>query len=144
MLDQRSRLQCARSCQVTLLHWQVDYFVDCFYSGEAERLWVIGGTNEGSLGYFPVNYREGATGIGSPEAVLEGGHTGVVRSVLPMTDIGVRPDQSEGIFGWSGGEDGRLSCWLSDDSSDANQSWISSSLVAKSPTTRKKNRRQPY
>lgn len=105
---------------------------------------MIGGTNDGSLGYFPVNYKEGATGIGSAEAVLEGGHTGVVRSVLPMTDIGVGSDQSQGIFGWTGGEDGRLSCWLSDDSSDANRSWISSSLVAKSPNTRRKIRRQPY
>ncbi|XP_048336515.2 WD repeat-containing protein GTS1 [Ziziphus jujuba] len=122
----------------------VDYFVDCHYSGEGERLWVVGGTNEGSLGYFPVNYKEGG-GIGSAEAVLEGGHTGVVRSVLAMIeDIKSGAEQSQGIFGWTGGEDGRLSCWLSDHSSDTNRSWISSELVVKSPKTRKKNRLQPY
>lgn len=125
------------------MSWQVDYFVDCHYSGEGERLWVVGGTNKGSLGYFPVKYKEG--GIGSPEAVLEGGHTGVVRSVLAMTeDIKSGAEQSQGVFGWTGGEDGRLSCWLSDHSSDTNSSWISSELVVKTPKTRKKNRLQPY
>ncbi|KAL1290546.1 WD repeat-containing protein 89 homolog [Arachis ipaensis] len=53
---------------------QIDYFVDCHYSREADKLWLIGGTNAGSLGYFPVNYR-GVAAIGAAEAILEGGHT---------------------------------------------------------------------
>ncbi|TXG63446.1 hypothetical protein EZV62_010440 [Acer yangbiense] len=122
---------------------QVDYFVDCLYTGEGESLWVIGGTGAGTMGYFPVNYKGAAT-IGSPEAVLGGGHTGVVRSILPMSSMGGRPAQSQGIFGWTGGEDGRLCCWLSDESSEINRSWISSAMVIKSPKTRKKNRHHPY
>ncbi|KAH8489188.1 hypothetical protein H0E87_024727 [Populus deltoides] len=118
----------------------VDYFVDCHYPGEGDSLWLIGGTNAGALGYFPVNYK----GIGSPEAILGGGHTGVVRSVLPMSSMKGGPAQSRGIFGWTGGEDGRLCCWLSDDSTGINRSWISSALVMKSPKARKKKRRTPY
>ncbi|KAK2990619.1 hypothetical protein RJ640_019899 [Escallonia rubra] len=119
----------------------VDYFVDCHYSVEDDRLWVIGGTNAGTLGYFPVNYK-GIRAISSPEAVLHGGHTGVVRSVLPMSNTKGRP--SQGTFGWTGGEDGRLCCWLSDESCESNRSWISSTLVMKSPHSHRKSRRQPY
>ncbi|CAK9175313.1 unnamed protein product [Ilex paraguariensis] len=121
----------------------VDYFVDCHYLGEDDRLWVIGGTNAGTLGYFPVSYK-GKRAFGSPHAVLHGGHTGIVRSVLPMSSMGRGPIQSPSIFGWTGGEDGRLCCWLSDDSFHPNHSWISTSLVTKSPKIRKKSRFQPY
>ncbi|CAL0302425.1 unnamed protein product [Lupinus luteus] len=125
---------------------QVDYFVDCQYSKEAEKLWVIGGTNAGALGYFPVNYKGLAT-IGGAEAILEGGHTSVVRSVLPMSRFhgGLAPSSvSSGVFGWTGGEDGRLCCWLSDDSTQINQSRITSSMTMKPEKTRKKKRHQPY
>lgn len=106
---------------------------------------MIGGTHTGSLGYFPVNYKGVAT-IGAAEAILEGGHTSVIRSVLPMSRFhnGLAPSCSSGIFGWTGGEDGRLCCWLSDDSPQINQSWISSSLVMKPEKSRKKNRHHPY
>ncbi|MED6135951.1 Protein gts1 [Stylosanthes scabra] len=125
---------------------QIDYFVDCHYSREADKLWLIGGTNAGTLGYFPVNYR-GVAAIGAAEAILEGGHTDVVRSVLPMSrnHSGFAPSSSnQGIFGWTGGEDGRLCCWLSDDNPQINQSWISSSLIMKPDKNRKKNRHSPY
>ncbi|KAK7284655.1 hypothetical protein RJT34_19405 [Clitoria ternatea] len=123
----------------------VDYFVDCHYSREAEKLWVIGGTNAGTLGYFPVNYKGVAT-IGTVEAILEGGHTSVIRSVLPMSKIHTAPTYgpTQGIFGWTGGEDGRLCCWLSDDSSETNHSWISSTLIMRPQKTRMKNRHHPY
>ncbi|KAL2535299.1 Transducin/WD40 repeat-like superfamily protein [Forsythia ovata] len=121
----------------------VDYFVDCHYSAEEDRLWVIGGTNAGTFGYFPVNYRK-AKAIGSPEAVFEGGHAGVVRSVVPVSSIPGRTIQSQAIFGWTGGEDGRLCCWSSDESTDMNQSWISCTLVSKSPKTQRKTRHSPY
>lgn len=120
----------------------MDYFVDCHYSEEAERLWVIGGNNAGTLAYFPVNYT-GVGAIGSPEAVLGGGHKGVVRSVMPMSGMHGGLAQNQGIFGWSGGEDGRLCCWLSDDS-EINRSWISSTLIVRAPRTRKKSRHHPY
>ncbi|KAM7274724.1 hypothetical protein ACFE04_016590 [Oxalis oulophora] len=118
----------------------VDYFVDCQYSAESESLWLIGGTNAGTLGYFPVNY--GGTGsIGHPEAVLGGGHTDIVRSVLPMSSV---KRENSRIFGWSGGEDGRLCCWFSDDSTEINRSWISSTMAIKPSKERKKIRHQPY
>ncbi|KAI0513592.1 hypothetical protein KFK09_009619 [Dendrobium nobile] len=122
----------------------IDYFVDCYYSETKDRLWVIGGTGAGTLGYFPINCTVPGV-IGSPEAILEGGHTGVVRTVLPvsMTHQGILLEK-KGIFGWTGGEDGRLCCWLSDENLEANKSWASSTLVMKSPRARGKNRHLPY
>ncbi|KAJ8547430.1 hypothetical protein K7X08_011016 [Anisodus acutangulus] len=117
----------------------VDYFVDCHYSVEEDRFWVIGGTNGGSLGYFPVSYKETRT-IGPPEAVLCGGHEGIIRSVL--SGVPGETMDNHGIFGWTGGEDGRLCCWLSD-GSGTSQSWIST-LALKSEKTRKKSRHSPY
>ncbi|KAK4355680.1 hypothetical protein RND71_024651 [Anisodus tanguticus] len=117
----------------------VDYFVDCHYSVEEDRFWVIGGTNGGSLGYFPVSYKE-TRAIGPPEAVLCGGHEGIIRSVL--SGVPGETMDNHGIFGWTGGEDGRLCCWLSD-GSGTSQSWIST-LALKSEKTRKKSRHSPY
>lgn len=62
---------------------QVDYFVDCHYSSTEDRLWLIGGTSSGTLGYFPITQKCNGTTIGAVEAILEGGHMGVVRSILP-------------------------------------------------------------
>ncbi|KAL0920177.1 hypothetical protein M5K25_009295 [Dendrobium thyrsiflorum] len=122
----------------------IDYFVDCYYSETKDRLWVIGGTGAGTLGYFPINCTVPGV-IGSPEAILEGGHTGVVRTVLPvsMTHQGILTEK-KGVFGWTGGEDGRLCCWLSDENLAANKSWVSSTFVMKSPRVRGKNRHLPY
>ncbi|CAN8285770.1 unnamed protein product [Cochlearia groenlandica] len=118
----------------------VDYFVDCHCSG-GEDLWVIGGTCAGTVGYFPVNYKRPGS-IGSAEAILGGGHIDVVRSVLQMpSEYG----GAAGLFGWSGGEDGRLCCWKSDENcTEVNRSWTSSELVAKPQKNRKKNRHSPY
>lgn len=122
---------------------QIDYFIDCHCSVEDDRLWVIGGTNAGTIGYFPVNYSRKV--IGPPEAILEGGHAGVVRSVLPTSTLAghYSPNQNNGVFGWTGGEDGRLCCWLSDENSDVNRAWISTNLAMKPTKMRKKNRHQP-
>ncbi|XP_020588453.1 WD repeat-containing protein 89 homolog [Phalaenopsis equestris] len=123
----------------------IDYFVDCYYSGTEDRLWVIGGTESGTLGYFPVDCTAPGA-ISSAEAILEGGHTAVVRTVLPASNPhhhGILLDK-KGILGWTGGEDGRLCCWLSDENVAANKSWISSTLVVKSARSRGKNRHQPY
>lgn len=117
----------------------VDYFVDCHYSVEEDRFWVIGGTNGGSLGYFPVSYKE-TRAIGPPEAVLCGGHQGIIRGVL--SGVPGETMDNYGIFGWTGGEDGRLCCWLSD-GSGTSQSWIST-LALKSENTRRKSRHSPY
>ena len=125
------------------LVWQVDYFVDCQYSKVDDRLWVIGGTGSGTLGYFPISH-EPLGEIGSPEAILEGGHAGIVRTVLPASCSHGGLAQTKGIFGWTGGEDGRLCCWLSDDSIEGNRSWISSALVMKSQKAHCRTRHHPY
>lgn len=121
---------------------QVDYFVDCHYSQPDDQLWLIGGTTAGTLGYFPVR-NDPAGAIGSVEAVLEGGHTGVVRTVYPAAGIHQNLGQNKGLFGWTGGEDGRLCCWHSDEIAETNKSWISSSLVSKLQK-KTKSRHQPY
>ncbi|EEE53071.1 hypothetical protein OsJ_35824 [Oryza sativa Japonica Group] len=118
----------------------VDYFVDCHYSLPDDKLWVIGGTTAGTIGYFPV--RAGLEGaIGSAEAILEGGHTDVVRTVYPAANT--HTGQNRGIFGWTGGEDGRLCCWRSGEIAEMNKSWISSSLVSR-VQKKAKCRQQPY
>ncbi|KAM0901007.1 hypothetical protein ACQ4PT_020265 [Festuca glaucescens] len=121
----------------------VDYFVDCHYSLPDDRLWVIGGTNAGTLGYFPVKTDPAGGAIDSAEAVLEGGHTGVVRTIYPAGSSLERLGQHRGIFGWTGGEDGRLCCWQSDDIAETKKSWISSTLVSR-VGKRTKGRHQPY
>lgn len=121
----------------------VDYFVDCHSSGDGNDLWVIGGTNAGTIGYFPVRY-SGRGVIGPCEAILKGGHTGLVRSVLPASNTALNA-RKLGIFGWTGGEDGRLCCWLADNTiSDISRAWMSSSLVMKSLKSCKNRRHQPY
>ncbi|RWW65684.1 hypothetical protein BHE74_00026993 [Ensete ventricosum] len=119
----------------------IDYFVDCHYSDIDDRLWAIGGTAYGTLGYFPISPDNAGT-INFAEAILEGGHAGVVRSVLPASNTH-STIAKKGIFGWTGGEDGRLCCWLSDESLEAKQSWISNSLVMRSNKVRSK-RHHPY
>ncbi|PAN20404.1 hypothetical protein PAHAL_3G405700 [Panicum hallii] len=120
----------------------VDYFVDCHYSLPDDRIWLIGGTSSGTLGYFPVR-NDPAGAIGPAEAILEGGHTGVVRTVYRAAGTHGSLGQNRGIFGWTGGEDGRLCCWRSDEIAEANKSWISSSLVSKLQK-KIKSRHQPY
>ncbi|XP_042392517.1 WD repeat-containing protein GTS1-like isoform X1 [Zingiber officinale] len=119
----------------------IDYFVDCHYSEIDDRLWVIGGTGSGTLGYFPIHNDHAGT-IGVAEAILEGGHAGVVRTVLPASGT-QRSISKNNIFCWTGGEDGRLCCWLSDEPSGSNSSWISKSLVMRSHKDRSL-RHHPY
>lgn len=124
---------------------QVDYFVECYYSGVDDRLWTIGGTGAGVLGYFPVSFN-GVGTIRSPEAILGGGHSGVVRTVLPASSLNISTTKKQSIFGWTGGEDGRLCCWLSDESSsEPNRSWISSALAMKNVRNQsRRSRHYPY
>jgi hypothetical protein len=130
------------SVSIFFFVWQVDYFVDCHYSLPDDRIWLIGGTSSGTLGYFPVR-NDPAGAIGPAEAILEGGHTGVVRTVYRAAGTHGSLGQNRGIFGWTGGEDGRLCCWRSDEIAEANKSWISSSLVSKLQK-KIKSRHQPY
>ncbi|KAJ6811659.1 WD repeat-containing protein 89-like protein isoform X1 [Iris pallida] len=145
--DERREINFEDARSLASKNWNldhVDYFVDCCGSGANDRLWVIGGTGSGTLGYFPVDYNSATGAIGSPEAILEGGHAGVVRTVLPVSNISGSDAESRGIFGWTGGEDGRLCCWSSDNSLQANRSMITSTLVVKPPRTRGKKRHHPY
>ncbi|MCO5597046.1 hypothetical protein L7F22_051120 [Adiantum nelumboides] len=128
-----------------------DYLVYCHYSPGVERLWLIAGNNSGSLGYFPVSYSDNQangsnnTGVlGPASAVLDGGHTGVVRSVWSPSHCKDNPTEPAGLFCWTGGEDGRLCSWSEGDS-DANRShaWASKALVVRR-SSHKKPRNKPY
>lgn len=129
----------------------VDYFVDCHYSLPNDNLWLIGGTNDGSLGYFPVNYSR-SNGQGQPSAgiigpvgaAFEGGHRGVVRSVWSPFNMRGDPVLEQNIFVWTGGEDGRLCCWSEGDISAKNQAWISAGLIMKTIKNSKQHRHRPY
>ncbi|KAH0908078.1 hypothetical protein HID58_031399 [Brassica napus] len=114
------------------------------------------GTSVGKIGFLGDSYQKlwclthietlsPAGSIGPAEAILGGGHVDVVRSVLQMpSEYG----GSAGLFGWTGGEDGRLCCWTSEENSAAgnsnNRSWTSSELVVKPSRNRQKNRHSPY
>ncbi|KAL2508935.1 WD repeat-containing protein-like protein [Forsythia ovata] len=59
--------------------FRLSYEQNCTTSflAEEDRLWAIGGTNVGTFGYFPINYKK-AKATGSPEAIFEGGHAGLL------------------------------------------------------------------
>ncbi|KAH7366210.1 hypothetical protein KP509_18G068000 [Ceratopteris richardii] len=122
----------------------VDYFISCHYSPVTDRVWLIAGNNLGSVGYFPLSYSDSTGLIGPASAVLEGGHTGVVRSVCsPLHQQGT-PDQSAGLFCWTGGEDGRLCSWSEgEDYVKKCSAWASRSLVMRRNFL-KKSRNKPY
>ena len=61
-----------------------------------------------------------------------------------MSSVNGETAQSKRIFGWTGGEDGCLCYQLSDNSAGVNRSQMSSTLVMKSLTTRKKNWHHPH
>lgn len=96
---------------------QVHYLVDCHYSSSLERLWILGGTQHGSVGFFPLTYTgNGDTYVGPASAILDGGHCDVVRSVQTTNTCGSRFPSSVGFLHWSAAEDGRVCGWLDDGS----------------------------
>lgn len=129
----------------------VDYLIRCHYIPGFDTLWLIAGTQEGTIGYFPLHIpvkRSGtndAAAVGPASAVLEGGHSSVVRSVWFPCDVGTNADTPlEGLFCWTGGEDGRLCRWSEDcDANERSIAWVSSGLVAKR-AGRSKLRHAPY
>ncbi|KAH7372531.1 hypothetical protein KP509_17G008200 [Ceratopteris richardii] len=129
----------------------VDYLISCQYAPFVDRLWLIAGSNSGSVGYFPVSHsdcRSNAsekTGMIRPvSAVLEGGHTDIVRSVCSAPYQQGIPDDHEGFFCWTGGEDGRLCSWSKGDrDSERSLAWASKSLVMRREP-HKKLRKKPY
>ncbi|KAG0561256.1 hypothetical protein KC19_9G049100 [Ceratodon purpureus] len=129
----------------------VEYLIRCYYISTFDTLWLIAGTQEGTVGYFPLHIPTPNTGttsagaVGPASAVLEGGHTGVVRSVWSPYDVSTNCGTAlEGLFCWTGGEDGRLCSWTEDSNAhERSTAWVSSGLVAKK-AARPKQRRAPY
>jgi hypothetical protein len=126
---------------------QVEYLICCYYISTFDTLWLIAGTQGGTVGYFPLHIPPQSTGtssagaVGPASAVLEGGHTGVVRSVWSPCDVGTA---LEGLFCWTGAEDGRLCSWTEDSNAhERSMAWVASGLVAKK-AGRHKQRRAPY
>eukprot|EP00899_Mesostigma_viride_P005384 jgi/Mesvir1/14847/Mv26258-RA.1 len=61
---------------------KVDYLISCEWGQQANRLWLVGGTQEGSVAFFPAGYTAAGVSMGEPDVVLEGAHKSVVRSLL--------------------------------------------------------------
>ncbi|KAJ7292369.1 hypothetical protein O6H91_Y281600 [Diphasiastrum complanatum] len=126
----------------------VNYNIDCLYLPAAESLWLVAGTLEGSIGYFPVQYSgnssntyASAGAIGPVSSVLEGGHSAVVRAVWSPLEAGLAAQQD--LFCWTGGEDGRLCSWSKEQTAVNSNAWVSSRLVFKRDK-RMKQRHSPY
>ncbi|KAJ7558247.1 hypothetical protein O6H91_04G030400 [Diphasiastrum complanatum] len=126
----------------------VNYNIDCLYLPAAESLWLVAGTLEGSIGYFPVQYSgnssntySSAGAIGPVSSVLEGGHSAVVRAVWSPLEAGLAAQQD--LFCWTGGEDGRLCSWSKEQTAVNSNAWVSSRLVFKRDK-RMKQRHSPY
>merc|ERR1712091_574368 len=75
----------------------MDYLIDCSYHSETERLFLIGGTAEGTVVIAHVNLEaiEGVVG-------LDCGHSDVVRCAY------FDPEQ---VMMFTGSEDGRICTW---------------------------------
>eukprot|EP00250_Pteridium_aquilinum_P014986 c22315_g1_i1 orf=301-552(+) len=82
--------------------------------------------------------------IGPVSAVLEGGHTGVIRSVWSPLHQEDSSAALPGLFCWTGGEDGRLCSWSEGDHDpERSHAWASKALVMKR-NLRQKQRSKPY
>lgn len=128
----------------------MEYLIRCYYISTFDTLWLIAGTQEGTVGYFPLHIPTQNTGtrsagvVGPASAVLEGGHTGVVRSLWSPDVVTNSGTALEDLFCWTGGEDGRLCSWTEDSSAhERSTAWVSSGLVAKKGG-RHKQRHSPY
>uniref|UniRef100_A0A7I4A4S1 Uncharacterized protein n=1 Tax=Physcomitrium patens TaxID=3218 RepID=A0A7I4A4S1_PHYPA len=128
----------------------VEYLIRCCYVAAFDTIWLLAGTQEGTIGYFPLHIPTPNTGtsvpaVGPASAVLTGGHNGVVRSVWSPPDSARESGATlEGLFCWTGGEDGRLCSWTEDNyAHERSTAWVSSGLVAKK-AARPKRRHTPY
>eukprot|EP00897_Mesotaenium_endlicherianum_P005341 jgi/Mesen1/4835/ME000243S04009 len=121
----------------------VDYLIDCDYSLDA-GLSLVAGTRDGQVGCFPVHVgdttvpqdsRKGT--LGAPTRVLEGSHTGVVRTMLTQRD--------NSVSCWTGGEDGKLCGWGTENVVDLSKGRALNFLPLKrTQDLRQKGRHSPY
>jgi hypothetical protein len=86
----------------------VEYLIRCYYISTFDTLWLSTGTQGGIVGYFPFHILPQSTGtssvgvVGPVSAILEGGHTGVVRSVWSPCDVCTNAGTAlEGLFCWT-------------------------------------------
>ncbi|GBG80647.1 hypothetical protein CBR_g31107 [Chara braunii] len=112
------------------LGW-VDYCVRCEYNAGSGLLSLIGGTQNGTAGIFPIQVIPpppecpGMPGRGAFERcshILSGGHMGIVRSFVSQrgasaggsslycSGFTAGGDPSH-LVGWTGGEDSRICAW---------------------------------
>ncbi|KZO98120.1 WD40 repeat-like protein [Calocera viscosa TUFC12733] len=77
--------------------WTTDYVINCSFRAEDDGLILLAGSNEGSFSQISAGQNSW-----SLERTFDGGHTGIVRSVIV--------DEREGRV-VSGGEDGKVAVW---------------------------------
>ncbi|BBM98587.1 WD repeat-containing protein 89 [Marchantia polymorpha subsp. ruderalis] len=130
-------------------NWNLDsvnYLIDCYSPAGTDDLWLAAGNNNGVVGYFPASFVKSShpsvpsVGVlGEVGAVLEGGHQGVVRTIWLSQNM----DSDQNLFGWTGGEDGRLCSWSQNGATEHGRSWVSKNLIAKKGSS-SKMRHSPY
>jgi hypothetical protein len=128
----------------------VEYLICCYYISTFDTLWLLAGTQGGIVGYFPLHIPPQSTRtsnvgvVGPASAVLEGGHTGVVRSVWSPYDVGT--NVGTGLEGLMLGPLWKALYWdlfgrpflLDDLRSKKSTAWVASGLVCH------KQRHAPY
>lgn len=106
---------------------QVDYLIGCSRTPDGENLCLFAGNNSGTIGSFPLfppsldksqppssspsSVLKGT--IKRPSVILGGGHSSIVRAVIPVSEMGSEKWGSENWGFWTGGEDGNLCAWKS-------------------------------
>lgn len=105
---------------------QTDYFIDCIYQQDVQRLFLVAGSDDGNIHISHVNI-DGVT----PALPLYGGHSGVVRCLHWDED---------GIV--TGGEDSILCQWSTAAEAEVSHAAAASGKVAVAGTSPAKSK--PY
>lgn len=104
-----TRAACAAAATSSL--GPLDYLVRCEWDAAEQRLWLLAGTQEGTVCAFPLDAPPGPAAadaplrLGPPGLLLAGGHNDVVRAVE------WRPERGAARGALTGGEDSRLCAW---------------------------------
>jgi WD40 repeat protein len=85
----------------------MDYIIRCHQDPSSGTMYCLSGDVEGSVAVYPCHDTQGRIHFGaSPLIVLKGGHSGVVRDTITLSD-------SNSLL--SGGEDGKICVWGGND-----------------------------
>jgi len=93
-----------------------DYIIRCYFDRQQSSMYCVSGDIRGSIGIYPCHDSQGEILFGAhPSEVLQGGHTDIVRDAMVISQGSTLA--SHGLI--SGGEDGRLCLWTTNDASSS-------------------------